>query len=157
MVMLRFQSYRDCVDVIFSLILNIVPMFLYPRFWRNLRLGMELSFASLVHPQVTKRGFDGMKTSVLTPSGARKSSTGKMFPCFATVATRLSSVLSQPLLILLRILFNQYGHKLPGIFASKAFFLDLLLWLPFLLESSVVVDLHLRLIDDNLSGWNQGQ
>ncbi|XP_058212429.1 probable plastid-lipid-associated protein 10, chloroplastic isoform X2 [Rhododendron vialii] len=52
---------------------------------------MELSFASLVHPQVTKRGFDGMKTSALTPSGARKSSTGKMFPCFATVATRLTS------------------------------------------------------------------
>ncbi|KAI8560845.1 hypothetical protein RHMOL_Rhmol04G0287300 [Rhododendron molle] len=52
---------------------------------------MELSFASLVHPQVSKRGFEGMKTSVLTPSVARKSSTGKMFPCFATVATRLTS------------------------------------------------------------------
>ncbi|KAG5554265.1 hypothetical protein RHGRI_011958 [Rhododendron griersonianum] len=52
---------------------------------------MELSFASLVPPQVSKRGFDGMKTSVLTPSVARKSSTGKMFPCFATVATRLTS------------------------------------------------------------------
>lgn len=82
---------------------------------------MELSFASLVHPQGTKRGFDGMKTSVLTPSGARKSSTGKMFPCFATVATRLTSVLSQPLLILLHILFNQYGHKLPGICVQSVF------------------------------------
>lgn len=96
---------------------------------------MELSFASLV-PQVTKRGFDGMKTSVLTASVARKSST---FPCFATVATRLTSVLSQPLLSLLCIPFNQRGHKVPGIFVSKAFFLDLLPWLPF------------------LSGWNQGQ
>jgi len=51
---------------------------------------MELSFASSVHPQVAKRGFDGMKTSVLSPRATRKSSTRKMYPCFATVATHLT-------------------------------------------------------------------
>lgn len=131
---------------------------------------MELSFASSVHPLVAKRGFDGMKTSVLSPRATRKSSTRKMYPCFATVATRLALVLGQLLLIpcLNFIWFKRpqmFGYKCWNrymwashdaceiyrqiyvwTFVSEAFFHNLLPCLPFLLESSSVVGLLVRLI-----------